>query len=112
MSKIRDLLNLDCVYAAGEIDTDGALRHFETSDGFVLPEVTAQAIAKAAHNANGAMRDLADDLQAATDVPWQPDHGWVFAGAAFSLAVCNGMGVFVDTHNSDFSAILRALAAL
>ncbi|MGB0712203.1 MAG: DUF2173 family protein [Gammaproteobacteria bacterium] len=112
MSKIRDLLSLDCVYAAGEIDAEGGLRHFETRDGFVLPEATAQAIAKAAHNADGAMHKLAEDLHAATDLPWQPDHGWVFAGAAFSLAVCNGMGVFVDTHSADFSAILRAIAAL
>jgi roadblock/LC7 domain-containing protein len=41
---------------------------------------------------------------------WIPQHGWMYAGGGWTVAIGGYRGVFVETAKADFNQLYRALA--
>lgn len=40
---------------------------------------------------------------------WMPQHGWMYAGGDYTVAIGGYKGVFVETAKADFNQLYKAL---
>lgn len=107
MATIDDLLEIEGVVAAGEFARDGGLIDFEAAMDMSeeLAATTAQFCATVTmlfDTLGGAFTDL-------SGMSWTPQHGWMYAGGDYTVAIGGTKGVFVETEKADFNQLYQAL---
>lgn len=106
MSKLKELMSINGVVAAGEFNSDGSLAAFE---GNITEEEAAMA-AQVAH-ANKVMAQMQVDGYTAMsgEDGWTPVQGFAISGPKLSICVGGNIGVFVDNESVSFNEVFRAL---
>jgi len=107
MSKLDDLLKIDGVVAAGEFTADGKLVNYKAKMDMSpeLATMTAQFCATVTMMFN----TLAGAFSQLSKMKWVPQHGWVYAGGDWTVAIGGTTGVFVETAKADFNRLFQAL---
>ncbi len=108
MSKLKELMAMNGVVAAGEFNPDGSLASFE---GNITEEEAAMA-AQMAH-ANKVMAQMQVDGYTAMsgEDGWTPVQGFAVSGPKISICVGSNIGVFVDNETVSFTEVFKALQA-
>lgn len=106
-TSLDQLLAIDGVVAAGEFTTDGRLvdyrAHMDMSKE--LAEMSVQFCA----TVTMLFTTLGGAFTRLSGMNWSPQHGWMFAGGDYTVAVGGNRGVFVETPKADFNKLYQAL---
>jgi len=107
MATLDDLLQINGVIAAGEFAADGKLLDFKTKTGMSkdLGVMTAQFCATVTMLFN----TLAAAHSKISGMNWLPQHGWMYAGGEWTIAVGGTRGVFIETSKADFNQLFKIL---
>ena len=106
MSKLKELMSINGVVAAGEFNADGSLVAFE---GNITEEEAAMA-AQMSH-ANKIMAQMQVDGFTAMsgEDGWTPVQGFAVSGPKLSICVGGNIGVFIDNSTASFNEVFKAL---
>ena len=54
---------------------------------------------------------LAGAFAQLSQMNWVPQHGWMYAGGDWTVAIGGNRGVFVETAKADFNELFNALVS-
>lgn len=107
MASLDDLLNIDGVVAAGEFTLDGKLVDFKSKMS-MSPEMAAMT-AQFCASVTMMFNSLAGAHTQLSQMKWTPQHGWMYAGGDYTVAIGGTRGVFAETAKVDFNKLYEAL---
>ncbi len=107
MATLDELLKIDGVVAAGEFTADGKVVDFR-SQMDMSPEMAAMT-AQFCSTITMVFNTLAGAFAQLSMMKWVPQHGWMYAGGDWSVAIGGNVGVFVETAKADFNQLFQAL---
>ncbi len=107
MATLEDLLKLKGVIAAGEFTTDGKLVDFRTK--MEMSSEMAAMTAQFCATVTMMFNTLAGAYSRLSKMNWLPQHGWMYAGGDYTVAIGGNRGVFVETAKADFNELYSAL---
>lgn len=107
MTTVDDLLDIDGVVAAGEFSPDGELVEYgATMD---MSEGLAASSAQFCATVTMLFDTLGSAFTEMSGMEWTPQHGWMYAGGDYTVAIGGTTGVFVETDTADFNRLYEAL---
>lgn len=107
MTTIDNLLEIDGVVAAGEFAPDGELVEYgATMD--MSDELAANA-AQFCATVTMLFNTLGGAFAEMSGMNWTPQHGWMYAGGDYTVAIGGTTGVFVETEKADFNQLYDEL---
>jgi roadblock/LC7 domain-containing protein len=104
---LEELLRIDGVVAAGEFTPDGKLVDYKATME-MSPEMAAMT-AQFCATVTMLFNTLAGAYTRLSGMNWLPQHGWMFAGGEWTVAIGGTRGVFVEPANADSNRLYRAL---
>ena len=108
-STVEELLELDGVVAAGEFGSDGSV--VEYTANMEMSEELAGMTGQFCATITMLFDTLAGAFTQLSGMDWTPQHGWMYAGGDYTVAVGGNTGVFVETEHADFNQLYEALVA-
>jgi roadblock/LC7 domain-containing protein len=110
MPTLADLLDTYCVIAAGEFTRDGGVGDMggNMEMGDRLAATTAQFCA----TVTMLFDTLAASFSELSGMNWTPQHGWMYAGGDYTVAIGGTRGVFAETDSTDFNELYRLLVEI
>jgi len=107
MPTLDDLLKINGVIAAGEFTPDGKLVDFKAKTDMAkdIGALTAQFCATVTMLFN----TLAAAHSKMSGMNWLPQHGWMYAGGEWTVAIGGTRGVFIETAKADFNQLYKTL---
>ena len=107
MQHLDDLLKIDGVVAAGEFAPDGTLVDYRANMDMSaeMAAMTAQFCATVTMMFN----TLAGAFAQLSKMNWLPQHGWMYAGGDWTVAIGGNKGVFIETAKADFNELYQTL---
>ena len=54
---------------------------------------------------------LAGSYSKMSGMNWVPQHGWMYAGGDWTVAIGGNRGVFIETAKADFNQLYQALVS-
>ena len=106
MATIEELLKLDGVAAVGEFRPDGSLVDYKANVE-MPPEMAAMSAQFC--SVTQLLNTLAGAFTQMSKMSWTPQHGWMYAGGDWTVAIGGNKGVFVETAKADFNKLFAAL---
>lgn len=110
MSTLADLLEIEGVVAAGEFTRDGGLVDFEAS--MDMPDDLAENAAQFCATVTLLFDTLGGSFTELSGMNWAPQHGWMYAGGDYTVAIGGNRGVFVETERADFNRLYDELVGV
>ncbi len=107
MAGLSDLLQINGVIAACEFDAEGQLVAYEAITD--MPLDTAAMIAQFCATATMIFNRLATAYKRLTKMNCLPQHGWIFTGGDWTIAVGGKRGILVHTAKVDFGQLYNQL---
>lgn len=107
MASLDDLLNIDGVVAAGEFTLDGKLVDYKSKMS-MSPEMAAMT-AQFCASVTMMFNSLAGAHTQLSQMKLSPQHGWMYAGGDYTVAIGGARGVFVETTKADFNKLYEVL---
>jgi roadblock/LC7 domain-containing protein len=107
MVTLDDLLKIDGVVAAGEFTADGKIVDYKAKMD-MSPEMAAMT-AQFCATVTMVFNTLAGSFSQLSKMNWIPQHGWVYAGGDWTVAIGGSKGVFVETAKADFNKLFEVL---
>jgi len=107
MATLDELLQIEGVAAAGEFRLDGSLVEYKAR-----MEMSPELAAMSAHfctTVTHLFNTLGGAFGQLSGMTWAPQHGWMYAGGDWTVAVGGTTGVFVETAKADFNRLYAAL---
>ena len=107
MATLDELLKINGVIAAGEFTSDGKLVDFKAKTDMSkdMGTLTAQFCATVTMLFN----TLAGAHSKMSGMNWLPQHGWMYAGGEWTVAIGGNRGVFIETAKADFNQLYKTL---
>ena len=107
MATLDELLKITGVVAAGEFRPDGKLVDFKAKMDMSrdMAALTAQFCATVTMLFN----TLAGSYSKMSGMDWTPQHGWMYAGGNWTVAIGGNRGVFIETAKADFNELYKTL---
>jgi roadblock/LC7 domain-containing protein len=107
MTTLDELLKINGVIAAGEFTPDGKLVDFKAKTDMSkdIGTLTAQFCATVTMLFN----TLAAAHSKMSGMNWLPQHGWMYAGGEWTVAIGGNRGVFIETAKADFNQLYKTL---
>jgi len=109
MATMDDLLKMPGVMAAGEFSADGTLVGYKAKME-MSPELAATT-AQYCATVTMMFNTLAGSYSKVSGMNWVPQHGWMYAGGDWTVAIGGNRGVFVETAKADFNQLYKALVS-
>lgn len=106
-TSLEDLLGMEGVLAAGEFSSDGSLVEYEAN--MDMSEELAATTARFCATVTMLFDTLAGAFSKQSGMDWTPQHGWMYAGGDYTVAIGGNTGVFVETEAADFNRLYEAL---
>ena len=106
-AQLTTLLELDGVIAAGDFTTDGEIIDFEAD--MDMTEELASMSAQFCATVSMLFNTLAGSFTQLSGMDWTPQHGWMYAGGDYTVAVGGTRGVFAETAQTDMNELYAAL---
>lgn len=109
MATLDDLMKISGVVAAGEFTSDGKLVDFKAKMDMSkdMGALTAQFCATVTMMFN----TLAAAYSKMSGMNWMPQHGWMYAGGDWTVAIGGTKGVFIETAKADFNQLYKVLVS-
>lgn len=107
MATVDDLLEIDGVVAAGEFSPDGEL--VEYSATMDMSEELAANAAQFCASVTMLFNTLGGAFTEMSGMEWTPQHGWMYAGGDYTVAIGGTTGVFAETEKADFNQLYEEL---
>ena len=109
MANLDELMKINGVVAAGEFTPDGKLVDFKAKMDMSkdMGALTAQFCATVTMMFN----TLAGSYSKMSGMNWVPQHGWMYAGGDWTVAIGGNRGVFIETAKADFNQLYKALVS-
>ncbi len=104
---LENLLQIDGVVAAGEFTADGRLVDYKAKMD-MSPEMAAMT-AQFCATVTMVFDTLTGAYTQLSGMNWAPQHGWMFAGGDWTVAIGGNRGVFIETAKADFNQLFQAL---
>jgi roadblock/LC7 domain-containing protein len=101
------LLKIPGVVAAGEFSPDGKLVDYKAKMD-MSKEMAAQT-AQFCATVTMLFNTLAGSYAKLSGMNWTPQHGWMYAGGDWTIAIGGNRGVFIETAKADFNALYKTL---
>lgn len=109
MATLDELLKITGVVAAGEFTPDGKLVDFKAK--MDMPRDMAALTAQFCATVTMLFNTLAVSYSKMSGMDWTPQHGWMFAGGNWTVAIGGNRGVFVETAKADFNELYKTLVS-
>lgn len=107
MTRINDLLEIEGVVAAGEFSPDGEL--VEYSATMDMSEELAAKSAQFCATVTMLFNTLGGSFTEMSGMEWTPQHGWMYAGGDYTVAIGGTTGIFAETEKADFNELYDQL---
>jgi roadblock/LC7 domain-containing protein len=108
MTTTDELLEIEGVVAAGEFSPDGELVEYAAS--MDMSEEMAATAAQFCATVTMLFDTPAGGFTELSGMDWTPQHGWMYAGGTYTVAIGGNTGVFVETEKADFNQLYETLA--
>jgi roadblock/LC7 domain-containing protein len=110
MTTLDDLLMIDGVMLAVEFMPDGRLVSYRTNAGVSkeLAATTAQFCA----TVTMMFSTLSTAFSELSRMKWLPQHGWIYSGGDWTVAIGNNKGLFIETARADFNQLYESLSGV
>ena len=108
MAKLKDLLAINGVVAAGEFTDEGTLMALE---GNITEEEGAMAAQMCATNKKMMQLQVDGYTAVSQEDGWTPATGFALAGPKLSICVYGNIGVFLETGKASFNQVMQAMQA-
>ncbi|HEY3198146.1 MAG TPA: DUF2173 family protein [Nitrospirales bacterium] len=107
MPTLDDLLKINGVIAAGEFTPDGKLVDFKAKTD--MPKDIGALTAQFCATVTMLFNTLATAHSKMSGMNWLPQHGWMYAGGEWTVAIGGNRGVFIETAKADFNQLYKTL---
>ena len=107
MAILEDLLRIKGVLIAGEFTEDGRLVRYRTA--MDMSADTAAITAQFCATVTTIFDTMAAAYKHLTKTNCLPQHGWIFTGGEWTIAVGGKCGVLAETAKIDFNELHNAL---
>ena len=109
MATLDELMKINGVVAAGEFTADGKLVDYKAK--MDMSKEMAALTAQFCSTVTMMFNTLAAAYSKTSGMNWLPQHGWMYAGGDWTVAVGGNRGVFIETAKADFNQLYKVLVA-
>ena len=107
MPTLDDLLKINGVIAAGEFTPDGKVVDSKAKTD--MPKDIGALTAQFCATVTMLFNTLAGAHSKMSGMNWLPQHGWMYAGGEWTVAIGGTRGVFIETAKADFNQLYKTL---
>jgi roadblock/LC7 domain-containing protein len=107
MATLDDLMKINGVVAAGEFSPDGKLVAYKAK--MDMSQEMAAMTAQYCATVTMMFTTLASAYSKMGAMNWTPQHGWMYAGGDWTVAIGGNKGVFIETAKADFNQLYKTL---